>query len=464
MSNQRTEGAKLHFILESVLIFISAVLVCIWAIQHTIALRNLLLSLGSIIGLICGFQFFKSRSGTFSLKNSLPIILLGLVFFWVLVHYQFFSQDPILQYQELTSTWLRCFLAVIVGFSSGLVISKNPNWIRWIFFGLSFSFIVLYAQYLPKVWRSHTIIHIDFVNYIFYGKHNAVLVGTLIIAGLLAALGNLLKIGGALKKSGTILLIILLMFSAVLFAYVYLFDTRNGIGLAVLLLLFSIPFIFIPNFYQNKLSNGKRFGALLIVLVSALTIYFSYRQLLINQGWNNSLEDMQIAVQIDRYPNWQNPGLMGYPKTDSGRQVTVNTYERAAWAVAASRLIYEYPLGNGVLHHSLRRALIKAYPNLSGNQNFSPASHSAWLELGLAFGLPMLALVVGSLLWLLQRFWVLRASPFSTLGRLLCVALLLTYSAAELIGQHGLEMKFYWIALLSGLLWWTDNQQSKQLS
>jgi O-antigen ligase len=252
----------------------------------------------------------------------------------------------------------------------------------------------------------------------------------------------------------------------VLFAYVFLFDTRNGIGLATILFLIAATMVFLPIILSRKKqikntdNGGKKTGAMVrvsgsivLILILALGTYFAYRQTQMNSGWINTIEDAKIAVQIDRYPNWQNPSVMGYPKTDSGRVVTVNTYERLAWAVAAMHLIAEHPLGNGVLHYSFKRSLEKKYPNTALNPNAASASHSAWLDLGLTLGLPGLLLLIGSLFLLLYRFWV-NPSPLGKTGFMLCTALLLLYIVAELIGQHGLESLFFWIALLSGLQYW----------
>lgn len=177
----------------------------------------------------------------------------------------------------------------------------------------------------------------------------------------------------------------------------------------------------------------------------------------VNSGWLNAVEDAKIAVQIDRYPNWQNTSVMGYPKSESGRQVTANNYERIAWGAAATRLIIEQPLGNGVLHYSFKRALEKRYPNIVANPNSAAASHSAWLELGLTLGLPGLCLLVGALLLLLGRFCN-SYMPLTKTGLMLSIALLLLYAVAELIGQHGLENLFFWMALLTGLQFWTASQ------
>jgi hypothetical protein len=480
--------------LQYTLIFFSSVLVCIWAMQHTIALRNGLLALGTIAGAAYFYLFFKSSKDRISFKNFIPLTMLGLVFVWVLIHYFFLVEDSVVQYQELRSTWLRCLLATIMGFATGLAISKKPSLMQCLWLGLFVATVAVYMQYIPRAWHAKNLFQPDYFNYIFYGKHNFVMVGTVLIAGIVGGMGDQLgrrlsppvshqtselrqskQLQKMLKAIGYLLFFIgqLCAIAAVLFAFVFMFDTRNGIGLAVILLLIAVAFVFLPILIGrsvtvsnsgNQIKNrwiGKTASLVLLLTITFLTTYFVGRQMQVNQGWVNAIEDTKIAVQIDRYPHWQNPSIMGYPKTDSGRQVTINNYERVAWATAAARMMIDQPLGNGVLHYSFRRALEKYYPNIFANPNFASASHSAWLELGLTLGLPGLLLLIGALLFLLKQFWG-GSTPFSKTGFMLVSALLLLYIVAELIGQHGLESLFFWIALLSGLLFWSEGSDQHE--
>jgi hypothetical protein len=51
-------------------------------------------------------------------------------------------------------------------------------------------------------------------------------------------------------------------------------------------------------------------------------LYFAFLQTTVNKGWYALPDDAKLAVQIDRYPNWQNVAQMGYPKRDDGQTVT----------------------------------------------------------------------------------------------------------------------------------------------
>jgi O-Antigen ligase len=459
MSDSINSSKQLPNKLPLILVILGSVLVCIWPMQHTIALRNILLALSSILGMCYCWQWFKSEKVKLTLNQFLPLILLGLMFCWVIFHYFFLAQDPQAQYQELTSTWLRSALSVISGFALGLVISSRPKWIWFLGAGLFASFLVLYGQYLPRVLQDNSLTQLDYFNYVFYGKHNAVLQGSLLLALVFAMALNQMNRQISLRALVGKMFVLACVTTLVLFAYVYMFDTRNGIGIAFILTVFYI-LLFLRRLI-HKPFNLKRaiVGASMVALIIVSITDFAIRQSQTNLGWKYLIEDVQLAVQIDKYPNWQNPGQRGYPTLPSGRQVMVNTYERLAWATAASKLIAQNPLGNGVLHFSFGRALKERYPNIEVS-----ASHSAWLELGLAFGLPALILIMGALCLLIVRFVTVKLSPFTNIGVLFGCSVMVVYTFAELIGQHGLESLFYWITLLSGLQFWYPQPASQALS
>ena len=131
------------------------------------------------------------------------------------------------------------------------------------------------------------------------------------------------------------------------------------------------------------------------LLVLGITLYlflhFAYLQTTINKGWQNIKEDAEIAIQVHRYPNWQNLDELGYPNRSDGTKVTHNTYERIAWATVGSNFIIKYPLGAGMLSRPI---------SLLTQGNLKFATHSGWVELGLAFGVPMLGLIFTALVLL----------------------------------------------------------------
>ena len=116
-------------ILSTLIVCISTILLAIWSIRDTIALRNVLLVLGTLVALFLIRRYIKERPITASnpLWHYAPILLLACTLIWVGIHYFVFSQDSALQLKDLTSTWLRALMAAIIGTATGLVIMDSPQ-------------------------------------------------------------------------------------------------------------------------------------------------------------------------------------------------------------------------------------------------------------------------------------------------------------------------------------------------
>jgi hypothetical protein len=156
-------------------------------------------------------------------------------------------------------------------------------------------------------------------------------------------------------------------------------------------------------------------------------------------------------VQIDRYPHWQNLSQMGYPTREDGQMVTRNTYERVAWATAGSRAILAYPQGVGVLAYPFAKHPDRPPKMAVGPMATGIATHSGWVELGLAFGIPMLGLIFSALL---LTFMQAARHPYSARMTVLGFVVLITclYTVGELSTQHSIEILFYLLALMPSLL------------
>jgi lipopolysaccharide export LptBFGC system permease protein LptF len=162
----------------------------------------------------------------------------------------------------------------------------------------------------------------------------------------------------------------------------------------------------------------------------------------INNGWHNIKEDVEIAIQVHRYPNWQNLDELGYPNRSDGTNVTSNTYERVAWATAGAKIIIKNPQGAGMLSYPI---------SLLTQGNLKFATHSGWVELGLAFGVPILGLIFTALSIILinaaRKFY---PAGMSVLG--MVVFTFCFYLIGEATIQHGLEILYFLLALLPALL------------
>jgi len=446
-------SSKNHFYKYS-LITISSILLGIWAVKDTIALRNILLGLGFILGLAYIYSAYRKQVFKgIQLKNWLPIILMSLMLLWVPMHYLFLSRFPEVQLQELKSTWLRTFLAMVVGVSAGLTLHKNVKLMNVLWLGIGLSFLYLFFQYVPRAYASKNIFAVDWYGgyYIYIGKINGVLMGTILFCGLGSTWIDHLR-SKTCTMSITNTVLPLLGMALTLYSYVFIFDTRNGIGLAAILITALCLMVLVQSLralFRRTSSKRILTLALLVICTAGVLSWFGVQHIQHNPGWSSMWEDTKTSIQVEKYPNWQNPQVLGYPNNATGQIVKFNTYERVAWGVAGLQIFLpENPFGVGVLKGPFTVLLKEKYPSSGENM---PSTHSAWVEIGLAFGYPGLFLMLGAVMATL--FLSLNSkSPFSSLTGLLSLGLICLYTVGEVSSQHSVEILCFLVALMTALL------------
>lgn len=441
---------------ELLIVLLSACLLSIWAMKHTIALRNGLLTFGCVMA---AYYLYRQRGATLVsqlCQSAIPILFMIVLFIWVITHYFLFSQDQILQLKELQSIWLRGFEAAFLGWVCGVVITKKPTRLHLLGYGLILGFFVLYLQYIPKVLASKTLFHPDPFEYIFYGKINGVLIGILLIAGLGGhAIDVLSKRVTTHIKPLTFLFLCILIATVPLYSFVYIFDAKNGIGLtAILGLLWSLWALWkIQHFFSRETLGNLRlekfFALLVIILPMILIISFGILQFKHNPSWKYLVEDIRESVQLEKYPQWRSPSTLGYPVLPSGRTITPNVFERVSWATAGLSAVPQNYLGSGILQYPLQRALASRFTGVDP-QTLPGSTHSGWLELTLSFGIPAIICIWGALIAILVR--AIRSNT-SNKGFIVSVtiALFCLYTVGELSNHHAVEILIFSILFLAGM-------------
>jgi hypothetical protein len=168
-----------------------------------------------------------------------------------------------------------------------------------------------------------------------------------------------------------------------------------------------------------------------------------------NPGWSSMWEDAKTSLQIEKYPNWQNPHALGHPVNATGQLVKGNNYERLAWATAGVKIFLpQNPYGLGILKGPFTVLMKESYPN---STTYLPSTHSAWVEIGLAFGYPALFLLLSALFFLGFLSLSLK-SKFQATAFVLSVGLIALYTVGEVSSQHAIEMLFFLISLAAALL------------
>jgi hypothetical protein len=489
------------------LVLISSILLGIWATMNTIALRNVLIWVGSLIALVYWWNWFKTNKANHTLPSLswlywLPVVLIGLMFIWVVMHYILFSQNPQLQFSELKSTWLRSFLAVILGSATGLALNRSPRFMPWLWLGLLLSFIVLIHQYIPKAIAKQSLFAVDwFGDYIFWAKFNGVLAGTILIAGLLGLLIDSIWLNKSkgkgvavttnpnanssaslienancnfdvnadqkmtsqsnrtVIKPGLFSLIAIPIYVFVgicltAYAFVFIFDAKAGVGMAFILITFwlGIGLLFILKNATSEQDIKHRRSFLmksLIVFFLAVTSlsWFTAKHIKNNPGWGSLFEDMAMGAQIEKYPNWKDYIGLGEPLREDGSKVEGSAYVRVAWARVGLEVIRENPVGAGVFRYFHIQVKDRA-PKMG---DLAVYTHSAWIDIGLAFGIPGLLFMPIALLALLFCAAMNPQIRFRATIITMVVAVLILYLVGEYAFQHGVEILFYLAGLLCGL-------------
>ena len=428
------------------IIFISSNLLAIWSLRNTIALRNTLLAVGTLVALFLLKQYVAQhkKANSSSIWSYVPLILSACTLIWVGVHYLAFSQEQVLQLQELKGTWSRVLMASIIGGATGLALKNHPQRSQFLWFGIFCSFIYLFIHYLEAYLQSGKVF---MPNYYFtspFGnKINTVLMGSLLIGAICGSSA------AALTQNYSRYPRIIYFFwgiavITILFAFTSIIDTRNGLGVGLILLSTWVLYLFFMKFGQQLINRNLDWKKTILILLPILFIFiFVQQHLSINKGWTHFFEDIAIGFQIDEVPNWQNIKKYGYPKTTSGESVYPNNYERAAWAAAGIHTISNNPWGYGLLEHSLGKMIHQSYPDA-----VIRSSHSAWIDFGLAFGIPGLLLTIGALVS--TMILALKSNPPNQLVVIwLGFSLLLTFTVAEVSSKHTVEILFFFIALLN---------------
>lgn len=209
--------------------------------------------------------------------------------------------------------------------------------------------------------------------------------------------------------------------------------------------------IFLDNFvYGREIKiNFNNSSFAFKCAISIILLILAINQAKFNAGWVNIIYDVKIAVNVEKYENWQNLEKLGYPINELGLKVNPSTYERVAWStVAIKYLLYKHPFGVGLLNGSFKKILVEEFPNISSNVS---SSHSAWIEIALAYGYPGLFLMISPLL-ITIALSLKKKNEFFSLCTILPFGVLLLYSVGELNTQHSIEILFFIISLSATLV------------
>ena len=429
----------------SILAWNIASLLLIWVFPNTIALRHILLAVGIFTSLFIILQFYKKYLNT--LISTIPLLLLLLLFIWVLIHYFLYSLNPDLELKEISSLWLRVFGFFIVGIGTAIAI-RESNYCKNIFF-LSIYFIpiinILAYLYLSML-VGEFLSPIEFVYAFLFKKIEAAFFGVL---GTSVACANLLfLIKNYYDRPNSYFYKIILFFSGIGLCLVssLVAQTRNGVAcIFILLIIFGI-FLF-------RLFGLKHFINYFFIFL--LTMFFlgliwSYHIKTGLNSWSNLIENIQISSDFNQHAYWRVESSewpqSNYVNLSNDKLIAGNVYQRAAWASVGIYLIKSYPLGYG----SVNRSFVGLLNEAKMENRLISQTHSGWIDFGLAFGIPGLALIFLTLIMIASQ-GLISKTLWGLVAAWISLGLIPFGLVAEITYKHNFEILIFFISLSAAL-------------
>jgi hypothetical protein len=432
--------------IEIVLLSLTFALIAIWAIPHTIAIRNIFLLMCLPLALVC-----LKRHLLISYRSPIAIFFLLILFIWMVAHYLIFSFSPAIELKELTSTGLRSLIGCLIAIAIAAVIKSKKysfEWLSTAFYIYSFGIlgIYLFQSNSLEVWLSP----IEFLqkNHSNDGinKVNPAFMASIAVA---VAYANISVIFERYQDLKTILIKIwphiLGVFAS--FASVFVVNTKNGVAICMFLTaIFVVVTIF--NILKNFKKNKYLLFALIFSFIAGWALWLNHSAKT-SPGWQTMLRDAAISIQVDKYKNWQNEPAMGLPPSGSAQPIA--NYVRFAWASKGILLIKDYPMGYGTLTHQSFPALLK----LEGIDIVcfmeTCGTHSGWVDFGLAYGVPGILCLTLAIAFGLYAGLKIRDS-YAVLACWIFLVALFAPLFQEIAMKHLFEIWLFIIAFASGLV------------
>lgn len=349
-----------------------AAIVFIFPIPHTIALRNLLVLIGSV-ALAWGCRKTLPRLAPWLRPTAWWLAALTA---WIVFHSIAVAPEPALSLDQFRANWLVPLLIGAIGAwatkqlpqgrALQAVISALAAHMMWM---LAWQFTLWLATgYWPLKAT-------PFAAYDYHGTINGFFLTLLVADRLVLATAHYSPLALSRHLGWALLLLSLLSDLAL--------QSRNSTAITLLMLLVA----------SLALLNARLRHWRIIVLVIGMTTLIAVGSLQFEHRWQGLRESVVVGWSSPSM-NWVNltaTDVATRPLTPSGNKVEESAYLRAAWARQAVDFIAAHPMGIGFGHDAFGRAIAIKY----GHTGFG-SSHSGWLDFALGTGLTGLGLLLAA--------------------------------------------------------------------
>lgn len=430
--------------------FAFAILYGIWAVPETVALRQICLILGGLIGI---YEIYAYKDSLLK-RAALPIYFIGFLFIWTMIQLLFITPNPVLQWEELTGMWKRTAIGFIFALGFGLALAslvqnvhqgrgpKAPYW-GLIYLGFMLPTLIYLLKWVLTFKAQQVGIVAPEYLKLHYGSLPFYMPKTDYVAFCLPlfaiSLGQISLQMHEQQWRPWPLILNLSACAAVLFVF-YAENIKNGIAYAVILTIIFCTAILL----RHRSRIQIREVIFILALVGSIG-FFALDHFKKNDSWSTLFADLRVAVQVDRYEHWKFNGERGYPNNELGKMVSVTNYERIAWGVVSAKLLFKNPLGYGLIERSFGHLAKQQWPESKLHQN-----HSGWLDLALGVGLPGMVLILGALAIALRRC-IRSPSAIAYFGCWLLLSLLLLWCTTEVSQTDSFDWLIFAIAWIGAL-------------
>ena len=380
MRNSNTIS-KGFFSLEIVFLSIFICLFTIWIVPDTLTLKYVCLGLG---GILTFFYFFRNKR---VVPNTNANRLIGLFFAWVFVHYFFIGTNLELALSEIQSIQKRAILGCLC--AMGLAISlaqknKSKTLFHLFYLGLTGPVILFFvSQYVFPASFHLSYTDAELVDKPYIPKYQYV------FAVIFSMMWSFYVLKDTLIHKKDVMRFFI-AFSVVLLSLFsfYKINGKNGMMYAAI----ASMFFFITIAMHSMSLKLKQFLFLAVPFLVVLVLFVQHIQE--NPTWKYLSQDMSMGWQTEQFDNWKfRNGQKGILENPSGKNVSLSSYERAAWFKEGVKLIPDNPFGYGLIQDSFKYLSKVKWPDSDLYH-----THSGWLDLILGFGIPGFICIFGAML------------------------------------------------------------------
>ena len=368
----------------SLIACLTGLLLVVWPIPGTIAVRQIILAVLFII--LISVQKKDLLTIFQTIPKYISVLFLTLTG-WLILHSFFISIDSANAISNLLSQWLRFTISLLTGILLGFYIFKQKRhcWHHFradaiIFSIISIAFIIhLGAAVFDSIQDIAQLGHIQKrISGITGGPENVSYLANFSLCISLATFVLILA-GENLAINKKRSLLAASFISLLAFANLYVSAMRNGIICATVMLLACVIFIIV----RSSISRHTKITGSVLVLMFISVLSYVQSQ---DARWTTLTETLPISLDTKGNMAWLDKRLP-LPKLSSGQTVNHSNYARVAWIKEGALLISENPLGYGFNRNIFGIALADKY-NIDKEHIDSIHSHSGLIDFTIATGIP----------------------------------------------------------------------------